>query len=220
MTDNGPKDFEIDAAYKADRELANTDEGKSFLSSRIGTKVLDLYEKSVGLERETNLDALTGLFNRRYFDEKLKELNGKDHAVLIVDMDNLKQANDTAGHLFGDKMLKQIASEIRLVTRSRDSDEDVACRIGGDEYAIIFPTKISKEGLYGIARRLNNLVNHHSYDIPAADGNRKSMSLSVSIGGAVAEPDDVVEKVISNADSALYVAKQSKNSTSIFGLNK
>lgn len=166
-------------------------------------------------------DSLTGLYNRRYFDQKLEELKGKDHALLLIDMDGLKQANDLTGsHAVGDRMLRLIADEMRSLVRDREGDKDIACRFGGDEFAIIFTNYVSPDILLGISRRLNNLINNHSYEIPVGGGIRRPVSLSVSIGGVVADKNMDMETLIKNADSALYDAKKTKNSTKIFGLEK
>src|SRR5207253_8367861 len=88
-----------------------------------------------------DLDALTGLHNRRYFHETLaREVSRAQRynrrlALLALDLDNLKAINDRLGHLAGDGVLAEVANRIRDVVRSAD----IACRVGGDEVAVILP---------------------------------------------------------------------------------
>ena len=87
------------------------------------------------------LDALTGLHNRRYFDEVLdREVSralryGRSLALILIDLDDLKAINDRVGHLGGDAVLAELGERVREALRSTD----IACRIGGDEFAVILP---------------------------------------------------------------------------------
>src|SRR4051794_34279774 len=83
-------------------------------------------------ERAADRDELTGLANRRAFDRILAEL-GSEAAVILIDLDNFKQVNDRLGHRAGDRLLRDVASELR--TRVRESD--VVARLGGDEFAVV-----------------------------------------------------------------------------------
>src|SRR5919106_4293516 len=100
-----------------------------------------------------DLDALTGLHNRRYFHETLSRevaraaRYDRQLALIVLDLDDFKAINDRIGHLAGDGVLAEAAERLRDVVRSAD----VACRVGGDEFAIILPesTVADAEGLYG-----------------------------------------------------------------------
>lgn len=106
-------------------------------------------------EKLAMVDSLTGLFNRRYFDVSLnKEINravryGKDMSILMIDLDDFKNVNDSKGHLFGDDVLKRLA--IILTTISRE--EDILCRYGGEEFIIILP-ETDSIGTLNFAERL------------------------------------------------------------------
>lgn len=218
-----PDNFYYEGAHSANRKYGNLKGGPEFLSSNSPVSLAALEESAekAKLEQESWVDKLTGLYNRRYFDQKLEELRGKDRGLLFVDMDGLKQANDLTGsHAVGDRMLRLIADEMRSVIRERESEKDFICRVGGDEFAIIFANKISPEVLGRIASRLNNLVNNHVYQVPEESGVRKHIALSISIGGSVGGGDMDTETLKSNADKALYQAKQTKNAAIIFGLEK
>ena len=92
-------------------------------------------------EKLAMVDSLTGLFNRRYFDVSLKkEINramryGKDMSILMIDLDNFKNINDSKGHLFGDDVLKKFATLLTKISR----EEDILCRYGGEEFVTILP---------------------------------------------------------------------------------
>ncbi len=147
-----------------------------------------------------DLDALTGLHNRRYFHETLAREVARAHrydrqlALIIFDLDDFKAINDRIGHLSGDGVLAEAAERVREVVRSAD----IACRVGGDEFAVILPesTRAETTALY---ERLQ-----------AAIGTRKLGSvphLAISAGIAEIHPDDDAVKFFERADAALYRAK-------------
>ncbi|MEK6794357.1 MAG: diguanylate cyclase [Spirochaetota bacterium] len=149
------------------------------------------------------LDSLTGLFNRKYMEIFLeKEIkrsirHDKPLSILLVDLDNFKEANDTKGHLFGDKILKQIAVIVKSVCRT----EDAPCRFGGDEFLIILP-ETAEHGAIKLAERLRESISRSDFLAAAA--------ITASIGIASCPADGINrESLIKNADSALYKAKYS-----------
>jgi diguanylate cyclase (GGDEF)-like protein len=148
-----------------------------------------------------DLDALTNLHNRRFFHETLaREVArarryDRNLALLIFDIDDFKAINERVGHLAGDSVLAQLAERVRSVVRSAD----VACRIGGDEFAVILPESgiADAEQLY---RRLESAVSAR------ATGPIDHVHLSAGIAELVAE-DDVVS-FFERADEALFRAKE------------
>ena len=155
-------------------------------------------------------DALTKLFNKRYFMDRLDgELRfAKRHqttvAVLMADVDHFKQVNDTHGHLAGDAVLANISSVIARAVRN----EDVVSRFGGEEIAIIL-RQIPIEAATHLAERLRKLV--EAATTTSGDGDKKvNIKVTMSIGVA-AFPHDGVDSVpglIGAADAALYRAKR------------
>jgi diguanylate cyclase (GGDEF)-like protein/PAS domain S-box-containing protein len=151
-------------------------------------------------------DQLTGLFNRRRFDEEVKRELARagryvEHsAVLSIDIDNFKGINDSAGHAAGDSVLAHVAAV--LDHRSRASD--VVARLGGDEFAVL----LSAVG----EREARTAAEHLLADIrtsPAAYGG-KPFRVTASIGVATFESDDTTAgEVLVNADLAMYAAKTS-----------
>lgn len=152
-------------------------------------------------------DDLTGLHNRSFLSLFLKKvLTGmrvKETSVslLMVDIDNFKQVNDTYGHLVGDIVLRQIGAVLQKSIRKTDC----VVRWGGEEFAIILPDT-DREGSTRIAERLRQSVADFNFNSSPA-----ILKLTVSIG-SVSLCDNVEQDyLISQADKALYQAKQTKN---------
>jgi len=149
-------------------------------------------------------DQLTGLFNRRRFDEQLKrELAragryAENSAVLSIDIDNFKGINDSAGHAAGDAVLCHVARV--LAERSRATD--VVARLGGDEFAVLLSAVGAKEARTAAEHLLAEIRTS-----PAVYG-AKPFRISASIGVATFESDDATAgEILVNADLAMYAAK-------------
>jgi two-component system cell cycle response regulator len=148
-----------------------------------------------------DLDGLTGLHNRRYFHELLArevaraQRYGRELALVVFDLDDFKSINDRLGHLAGDAVLAETAERARGVVRSAD----IACRVGGDEFAVLLPEASGREAelLY---RRLQRAVSSR----PVAQAG----SVSVSAGIAELQADDEPNAFFERADRALYRAKE------------
>jgi two-component system, cell cycle response regulator len=154
-------------------------------------------------------DALTRLFNKRYFLDRLDgELRfARRHhttvAVLMADVDHFKLVNDTHGHLAGDAVLANISSIIQRAVRN----EDVVARFGGEEIAIIL-RQIPIEAAMHLAERLRRLV-EAATTICGEGDKRVNVKVTMSIGVAAFPHDDIesVPGLIGAADAALYRAK-------------
>lgn len=148
-----------------------------------------------------DLDALTGLHNRRYFHETLaREVDRAQRyqrrlSLVMVDVDGFKEINDRIGHLAGDAVLAEIAERVRQVVRSAD----VPCRVGGDELAVIVP-----EVEVGQARQLVGRIQRAVSSQPIARAGR----VRVSAGVADLQPNDTPTSLFERADESLYAAKQ------------
>jgi diguanylate cyclase (GGDEF)-like protein len=148
-----------------------------------------------------DLDALTGLHNRRYFHETLaREVSrahryGRKLALVVFDLDDFKAINDRIGHLSGDAVLAETADRVRDVVRSAD----VACRVGGDEFAVILPESSTGDADQLYHRLLGAISTH-----PIGQAGR----LSVSAGIAELRQDDDPTIFFERADEALYRAKE------------
>jgi diguanylate cyclase (GGDEF)-like protein len=154
-------------------------------------------------------DPLTGLPNRRFFEEKLNESllaagAARQLAVLMLDLDGFKAVNDTHGHALGDRTLRAFAEKVSAILRP---DVSMA-RIGGDEFAIIMPTIDSLDGPTNLARRITALI---AEPLPI-DG--ATVGFGVSIGIAIAPNDgNKADDLLRRADRALYRAKSAGRSS-------
>src|SRR5712691_5714231 len=148
-----------------------------------------------------DLDALTSLHNRRFFHETLARECARAHryerklSLIIFDLDDFKEINDRIGHLAGDAVLSEAAERVRDVVRTAD----IACRVGGDEFAVILPES-SLEDADQLYRRIQNAISSR----PLGQGGK--LFLSAGVAELRAEDDPVA--FFQRADDALYRAKE------------
>ena len=163
--------------------------------------VTERQHHAAGLERAAQSDALTGLVNRRRFNEIVTALLAQQRplSVLMLDLDHFKEINDTHGHAAGDKVLHSVA--LRMCTALRNGD--TVGRIGGEEFAALLPDASLDEARQ-IAERLRAAI--AAEPIEAGDG---PIPVSASIGLASPYPGETdVATVLARADKALYAAKR------------
>lgn len=157
------------------------------------------------------LDPLTGIYNRRYFDERtIEELNRAARhrspvSCLFIDIDHFKQFNDCYGHSVGDLVLQSVAQVIRFQMRK----SDVLCRYGGEEFAALL-TDTPKQTAMEIAERIRLLVEQRSIELAAAE---EALQVTVSIGcSTLLNISNNIEAnlsgLLSSADKALYTSKE------------
>lgn len=157
-------------------------------------------------ERRAFTDSLTDLFNRRYFEGTLdmeirrSRRYGLALSLLMLDLDSFKPVNDLYGHLLGDLVLKRSGHVIRRSVR----ESDVACRFGGEEFAVVLP-ETHRSGAVCVAERIRTRIQGH-FSQTAIDGRAVLMTIS---GGIASYPSDGTDatSLIARADQALYQAK-------------
>lgn len=161
---------------------------------------LKVQERTAELERLTQIDPLTELYNRRGMAEQIEaSLNRAERedlplGLLWIDIDWFKDINDTYGHSAGDESLKAIAEVIRETIRSYD----MAARWGGDEFLVLL-VNVDESELAQLAERLCLQISHHEFS--------DRFSISVSIGGSMYVKGQNIDTLLQNADQALYKAK-------------
>ena len=159
--------------------------------------------RAAGFRADAQRDQLTGLGNRRHLDERLPMLldsarsQGLPLTVALIDLDHFKQINDRFGHAVGDKVLVEMAQQLRENTRS----SDVLARIGGEEFLVVFADMPEAQAVE-VCQRLRVRVAAHGWSA-IADG----LQVTLSIGIAHAPPYDIAT-LFDQADRAMYRAKQ------------
>jgi two-component system cell cycle response regulator len=149
---------------------------------------------------------------KRFLDLEIKRSQRQGHstALLMIDLDNFKQINDSLGHMAGDAILRDVAHRVKASIR----EIDVAARYGGEEFAVVLPYGDSQV-LPIVAERIRNLIEDRTFMVP---GREDGQRVTVSIGGAIYPADAATaELLIDAADRMLYRAKrEGKNRVVIF----
>jgi diguanylate cyclase (GGDEF)-like protein len=149
-------------------------------------------------------DPLTGLWNRRYFEDRLREELSRSRragperrfSVMVVDVDDFKRVNDLHGHAAGDAVLREVGEFLIAHLRNHD----VACRTGGDEFAVLLPD-LSAADCGGLLERLRGA--------PLVANEAKGAPISLSLGAASwPEAGDSLDSILAQADRAMYTAKR------------
>jgi len=172
------------------------------------TEVEQLRQELSRARQEALIDSLTGLLNRKGFDQSIESMlayhaqEGTPLSLLMIDIDHFKQVNDGYGHLFGDRVIRSIAQAIKNGIKGGD----VACRYGGEEYAVILPNTPAA-GAMAVAEQLRNAIGRGR--IRRIDREDSVGNITVSIGAASVEKGETRTGLIGRADAALYAAKQS-----------
>jgi diguanylate cyclase (GGDEF)-like protein len=181
-----------------------------FVTKPVEASLLDIRIKRaieyVHTKRLANTDGLTGLYNRRSFQERLTQ--EVDRAIryhrplslMMIDIDYFKLYNDTYGHVQGDNVLIEVAHTLKSLSRA----PDIVARYGGEEFAIILP-ETEKTSAETFGRRLRETIEEHKF--PGAE-HLPAGVLTISVGLASYVPPDTQEAFLEAADIALYHAKR------------
>jgi diguanylate cyclase (GGDEF)-like protein len=199
----------IVATVAARRTMTILAQKAFLLELRDRRRVAELAEANGRLERLARIDPLTGIANRRWMTETLDRLWGVSGkcpggaAILMCDIDDFKNLNDSLGHAEGDRCLVEVAGIIQDKVRR---DRDHVARYGGEEFLILLPAANEREAI-AAAERIRQGVEAARFPNPAS---RVCPHVTISIGLAVQAPDEAAspEQLQRQADTALYLAKQ------------
>ena len=189
-------------AHSAMREIAlrQAITDTTSVNSRLAEQMQKVDELNQRLEVLSKTDSLTGLHNRRSFEQSLVfelaiiERKSTPLSLLVVDIDHFKQLNDEHGHAAGDKALQTIAALLNSCTRSIE----LVARIGSEEFAVILPGADETSALV-VAERMRSTV---------ATADWRDVPLTVSVGTATRLNGEDFRHLLARADGAMYVAKQ------------
>lgn len=215
--DGKPRDTE--GQYLPDRDANGVVRGFFVLV----TDVTDLTAAKGALEvsnakllKESTTDFLTGLANRRVFTERCDAAavsfarTGEGYALILLDLDNFKQINDRLGHDNGDRVLQAVGEILDSLLRERD---DLAARLGGEEFAVFCPGEFTEGSLYEMASRIRTRINETTVQT-----SKGPVSFTSSFGIACSSSGDTSwTNAFSRADAALYEAKEAGKDRIVFG---
>ncbi len=168
--------------------------------------VKQVEELNKRLEYQASRDGLTGLYNRRYFQETLDRefalavRHRYEFSCLILDLDYFKKINDSCGHAFGDLVLEEFAALLPIQSRKTD----ICARYGGEEFVILLP-HTNLESAANRAEKIRALAESHLYK---DDQHSRQVSCSIGVASLNAHIPDTGDKLVGMADKALYQAKE------------
>jgi diguanylate cyclase (GGDEF)-like protein len=158
------------------------------------------------LEHRAQIDSLSGLWNRRYFDQRLQQewsearRHGRSLSLIMCDVDRFKRLNDQFGHPFGDQVIERVA---QILSGGRGSD--ITCRYGGEEFGVILPSTAADRALE-VAERHRVAIESHTW----SGHDDVIVTSSFGVADLTSVPTDAgMEQLVQAADLALYRAKQS-----------
>jgi diguanylate cyclase len=183
-------------------EVSRRSEAAARNLAETSRRTRELRSELAEARRLASTDPLTGLANRRHFDDALREqlTERRPAALLMVDLDHFKAVNDTHGHPVGDQVLCQLAE----ILREAAPEGAVAARFGGEEFSMLLPCGVLREAM-AVAERIRGRLAQSTLQLPQG-GPR--VSVTASLGVATAGPGENPEQLIARADAALYEAKR------------
>jgi len=176
----------------------------------------DVKKAQAKMAEMSTVDELTKLHNRRYFIEALEgefERASRyeiEMALIMVDLDHFKKINDTYGHPSGDMVLSKIGGILKKHVRRND----IACRYGGEEFAVIL-SNVSRENIYAAYDRFREMVSEHLFEYES-----NQFHITVSIGIASSNNAESANDLLSQADQALYQAKDTGRNKTVTYMDK
>ena len=209
---------EREAREAQDRALEIQRKANETLEDKVKERTNELECVNHKLAELSTTDALTGIRNRRYFDQMLeREFNRarrerEQLSILMLDIDYFKRVNDEYGHQVGDDVLRQVAKILRKVVHRTT---DLIARYGGEEFAIILPNT-DVAGAYLVAEKIRKDIADQQL---SAEGHSFSMTVSLGLMGDEPKSGDSADYWLKEADDALYKAKESGRNKVVLAAN-
>jgi diguanylate cyclase len=170
-------------------------------------EINQLQENLEVVRTESLTDPLTGLANRKHFDDRLAHAmaeaaeRSEPLSLVMTDIDHFKTFNDTWGHLTGDQVLRLVAMSVKQNVKG----QDIAARYGGEEFAIILPNTVLRSG-QTVADHIRRAV--MGKELMKRSTGQNLGRVTISLGVATARKGDTAESIIARADACLYAAKR------------
>jgi two-component system cell cycle response regulator len=204
----------IGDGVNVDEVLERAEEARLIHSMNLQREAETLRDSYQELEKQALTDALTHVANRKRFDDSIQEqfrsaaASGGCVGLIIADVDRFKSFNDTYGHQAGDRVLVELARRMRDAT----GNAGLACRYGGEEFAIIVPDA-DRRVVGGVAERVRRAIEASPFELGDAAVGVGTVAVTASFGVAALEPEtrqtfSAPDQLISAADRALYAAKE------------
>lgn len=194
-------------AYAKDMLIETERQQNIHLDKVVRSRTRQLEEANARLQKISATDALTGLYNRRYFDESLAREYARSArekaplSVIMIDLDHFKVINDTHGHIFGDEALRQTAIRIQDVLKRPG---DMAFRYGGEEFVVLLPDT-NQSAAHIIAKQIWSAMRSAPVFL---EENSETITVSIGIASNQPEPNGDPQALLSRADDQLYRAKE------------
>jgi diguanylate cyclase len=197
----------VEILVRSTREVEQTNQSLEARLRASKQEINQLQENLETVRNESLTDPLTGLANRKYFDQMVEravvDAKTKDEqlSLLMSDVDHFKAFNDTYGHLIGDQVLRLVAQAVKQNVKG----QDIAARYGGEEFAVILPKTALQQALT-VADHIRRAV--ASKELIKRSTGENLGRVTISVGVAMLHREDAVQPLIERADACLYVAKR------------
>lgn len=177
-------------------------------------EIKKLRSEKARLQKELQMDPLTGLFNAKHLSKKLQDLSSKRFlnqeapALLFMDIDHFKMINETHGHIAAGDILKELGGILRTLIRK----EDIAFRYGGDEFVVLVSG--GHEGALKVAHRIRKSIEKHRFQVKGLKG-PSFVNITLSVGVRIIRQNDTALSILEAADYAMYEAKRRSRNTCV-----